>query len=273
VKRTLWRIAGTVAVTVGLAGIVLSTAAVVQVWKTAGALEREIPQALANLEDIVNSVHQQGATTVALLGTAREHVAFIGTSVEDLSNRARERPAVTILETLDEDIGWRLDNAEEFVLSMQISMRSMSSALLVLDSLPFFAPRLASTADPQQPQLRSVATSLTETADLLDQVSRAIERARSGQAIAPNQLVQLQETLRRVDDRLEAVQNEIGEFSQRVEQTGEKLAALRRDVPRWINSTALVATVFFVCFGFSQLSLVLHGCRWVSQPGSGRAGG
>lgn len=263
-RNFIKRIAGLVAAAVGATGAVLSVLAIVQAWTIADRLSREIPEVLAHLEAIADSVREQGESTVSLLETARERVASISIAVEELSKKAGERPTTaSILEALEPDIEQRLESAEEVILAMQNSIRSMSSALLLLDSIPFFKPWIAPAEGQDESHLKTVATSLTETADLLGQATEAVTRVRSGQTISPQQLAQLQETLVRVDRGLGDVESEIRLFSGRVEQTGSQLTRLREEVPGWIHNSALIATGFFVCFGFSQLSLLLHGWQWL----------
>ena len=265
-KQTLTRIAGAAAVAVGLAGIVLSVLGVVYAWSTADQLRRVVPEQLGRLQTLVDSVHEQSEATGTLLQTARERVNAVSAAIEELSRRDEQQPATaSILQTLDEDIGQRLQHADEFVISMQGSMRSLSNALLLLDSLPFFSAPVISAEEPRNRHWKSVATNLTEAADLLDEVRRIVGRIRSGQKVSPQQLAQVQESLGRIDGQLDSVQSEIRGFSQRAQETSAELRALRAAVPRWINRTAVAVTVFFTCFGFSQISLLLHGWQLLKR--------
>jgi hypothetical protein len=137
----------------------------------------------------------------------------------------------------------------------------MSSGLLLLDSVPFFSPRVDAIDIQAESPLAAAAITLNEIADLLDQVTDTIGRLRAEQPIGPRQLAQVQETLLLVDDKLYEVQSEVRQFSYRVERTGWQLAVLRQEIPVWLNQGAAVATLFLLCFGFSQFSLLLHGGR------------
>jgi chromosome segregation ATPase len=260
VKRFIKRVGGLAALAIGLTGAVLSVLAVNQAWVTAERLSREIPEMIGHLEAITNSTSQQGEATVALLGTARERIQSINATLEELSDTAGDKPVnTTILDTLEEDLGQRLETAEQFVASIQNSMRSMSSALLLLESIPFFAPRVPRGETPRESQLGAVAINLVETADLLDQVTRNIARVRAGQSIPPRQLAQLQGTIEQIDHRLQSTQSEIQHFSLRVELTGNKLSKWKEDALQWIDRSVAIASLFLVCFGCSQISLLLHG--------------
>lgn len=268
VKRILVRMAGLVTALVAAAGVVFSGLAVQQTWLAADQLSRDVPVVLEHLEAVVNSVHGQAEATVSLLDTALDRMQLIRDAAEELASRSSQRATTaTLLETLEEDIGQRLEIAEQFVVSMQASLRSTSQALLVLDSLPFVSTRLAPSGSQREGQLSSVATSLVGVADLLEQVTTTITRIRSEQALAPGQLEQVRSTLDRVDRELHAVQREISAFSQRVDDTGAQLESLQASIPQWIAGCAVAVTIFLVCFGFSQLSLLLHAFQLLDRPG------
>ena len=127
-KRIVLGIAGLTAAAVGLIGVVLSGVAIHQVWMTAEHVGHEVSAAIAQLEMIVGSVHQQSAATVGVLVTARERVSSIRSLMEELARQSEQRPTIArILESLEQDIGHRLEDADSFVVSMQASLRSMSS--------------------------------------------------------------------------------------------------------------------------------------------------
>lgn len=254
------RACGVVTLLVGAVGVILAAAAIAQTWRMAEQMRQAAPEALGHLEAITRSVNQQGEATVALLATTRTRVNEIRSPIAELSSRTQQVTTDSILEIVDEGIIQRLENAEEFARSMQTSMRGMSSALALLESLPFFPTRSASGVRGES-QWKAVADSLAEAADLLERISQMIARLRSGRTMSPEQLTQLRETLDGVDRELGEVQTEIHRFLKSVSATGAQVAALRRNVPAWINNTAVAVTVFFVCFGFSQLSLLVQGWR------------
>jgi uncharacterized phage infection (PIP) family protein YhgE len=252
------RFGGIVASIVGLAGIALAGLAIYEIWLTVERLYVEVPRGLDEVDQIVQSIHQQGQSTDALLETTRQHLVAIKIPVQQLASRNQRLSNADILSTLDEAILRRMENIEHFSLSMQNSMRSMSNALLILDSLPFLAQSPApQTKSPNQ--WKELAASLAQSADLLEEASRSVSRIRSGQDVAPQQMAQLAEVLDQIDVHLHKVQENIRQFSYTVEQTDRTIGTVKAIAPIWIERGAIVLTVFFVCFGFSQISLLVHG--------------
>ena len=210
----------------------------------------------------LDSLHRQGEATGDLLQGMRDHVRFISDAAEELANLSETRPAQpTLLENLEHDIHRRLEHTEEFVVSMQETLRTLGGALGLLESIPFFSPRMIAESAEREPPLRAVSRALDEAADQLEQLSGIIARIRVDQTLGPRQLAQVREILGRVDTELQEVQGEIGRLAERVEQTRGQLDPIREQVPQWVQQAGLVLSVFFVCFGFSQFALVVWGLR------------
>ena len=253
---------GLVAVCVGAVGIALSGFAIQYLWIGVQEFERQFPPVLDQVHATLDSLQEQGEATGNLLQGMRDHVGFISDAAEELANLSETRPAQsTLLENLEHDIHRRLEHTEEFVVSMQETLRTLGGALGLLDSIPFFTPRMSPESPHREPPLRAVSRALEEAADQLEQLSGIIARIRIEETLGPRQLAQVREILARVDSELQEVQGEIGRLAERVEGTRGQLAPLREQVPRWVQQAGLVLSVFFVCFGFSQFALVVWGLR------------
>lgn len=269
VKTSLKLLGGIVALVVGAAGATLAGSLIVQIRQTSARLEREIPQNLGHIEQIATSVRQQGEATTLVLETTRERVGFLGESIARLSNRLNDQDSTSsLLMVIDEDIDAQLDNAKQFVLSMQSSMRNLGSTLRLFDSVSLlghegFSPASQSGAAPNQTPLRSVAVGLTQTADLLDQVTLAINRLQSGESISPFQLSQIRFTLNQVDRELQRIKSEVARFSEEVGQTEAKFTHLKTRSPVWVRYVSNMVTLFLFCFGFAQMMVSVYGLRWI----------
>ncbi len=271
VKTNLKLLGGMAAVLVGAVGVALSCSLMLQIRQTSSRLEREIPQSLAHVEQIAQSVREQGEATTKVLQTTRERVGFLGESIARLSDKLSDKDsASSLLMVIDEDIDSQLNNAKQFVLSMQNSMRNMGSTLMLFDSMSLFGhegfSRSSQTDPARHPNpLRSVALGLTQTADLLDQVTHAINRLQSGESITPIQLSQIQFTLNQVDLELLRIKSEVNKFSEEVGQTETKFTHLKDRSPVWVRYVSNTISLFLFCFGFAQLMVCVYGLRWIGE--------
>lgn len=270
VKQTIKMLGGILSMVVGTVGVVLSLFLMLEIQEKANQLEREVPPTLDHAVHIANSVRQQGEATTKILNTTQERVATLGTTIENLSTKLNERDnPSSLLTVLDEDIDQQLDNAKQFVLSMQNSMRNLGNTLLVFDSMSLFgsSPVPNSQADTLQQNnpLQTVAVGLRQTADLLDQVTHGITKLQSGESISPRQLRKIQFTLTQVDKELIRIKTEVTKFSDEVAKTEQKLKNLQTEAPIWIRDVSRMTLLFLFCFGTSQLVLGLHGFRLVKE--------
>lgn len=271
-KPLIQIIGGALAVLVGAAGVILCVVIFVEIRPAANTLSREIPQNLGHAVQIAQSVRQQGEATTEILETTRERLVQLGNTIERLSERLAETETeTTVLQALDADIDLQLSNAKQFVLSMQNSMRNLGSTLLLFDSISIFANQRVSTPPGEQradSPIRTVAVGLTETADLFDQVTSAIDKLQSGQSIRPAQLDNVQATLARVDRELIRINAEVKGFSTEVAVTEYKFTKLQEDAPVMVNHVFNLASLFLLCFGCSQLMLGLFGVHFIRQARS-----
>jgi hypothetical protein len=267
VNRLIRRTLGAIAALVGAAGAIFSGAAVFGSWELADRLGREIPAAVADLERVVASVQRQGDATLGLIDAARDRVRFVGETVEELAGPAgeggRSDPS-PILEAIDPEIERRLESAETFIVAMQESLLSLNRALVMLDALPLLSRR----GSPGDRPFGSVAASLAEAAELLDEAMLTLERIRSGQALSARQLDQFRELLDEVDLALGDVRGQIDLFFDSLDQAGARLSRVRSASTTWIGRGAVASSCFFLCFGASQLSLMAHGLALLLARGS-----
>lgn len=270
VKQTIKLLGGMFSTVIGTVGVVLSGFFLMQIRETAHELEREVPQTLGHAVHIAESVREQGEVTTKILQTTRERVDYLGTTIESLSTKLSQRDnRSSLLTVIDEDIDLQLDNAKQFVLSMQTSMRNLGNTLLVFDSMSLLGTRPMSLSDDaslsSEHPLKTVAVGLRQTADLLDQVTLGITKLQSGESISPRQLLRIQYTLQQVDRELVRIKSEVKTFSDEVAKTERKLKNLKAEAPIWIGEISQMASLFLICFGASQLMLGLHGLRLVNE--------
>jgi hypothetical protein len=263
--------------TAGVVGLALCFFLVFEIRRTASQLEREVPENLEHIEQVAQSVRQQGEAATKVLESTRERVGFLGESIEQLSKKLSDRNAASSLfVVIDQDIDMQLNNARQFVLSMQNSMRNLGSTLLVFDSMSIFGgerfqrPGTAGAGREENP-VRSVAVGLTQTADLLDQVTRAITKLQSGESISPIQLGQIQYTLKRVDLELNRIKSEVSQFSGEVAETEAKFTKMKQNAPSGIRYVSNIVSLFLFCFGFAQLMLCGYGLQLVGEARRSRA--
>lgn len=254
------RIAAGVIVIVGTAGVAFTVYAIANTWSTADRMAREVPEAFAELERAVASVHRRGEMAISLLQTTRDQLGSIVVMVDELSHNREDRPFTSVLDRLDTEILERLERAEEFVRSMQSTLESAGGALLLLESMPFLGARVSPSQATSQGDVKSLASNLTEVSKGLEQATRILSEIRTSGTVDPARVAQIQVVLNQVDAYLNRIQSDIEDLSGQANVLAIRLADIVNNSGRWIGKAAALCTLFFVCFGFSQLHLLIHAC-------------
>jgi hypothetical protein len=187
-------------------------------------------------------------------------------ALEELSRSGGDQPIPDALrQSLERTVVVPLRNMEDLIVSSQNTMRSLSNALLVLDSVPLFSlARSQRNADGERP-LRSVATSLEETADLLHQILQSVTDIRPAQKLSSEQLSRPLTALTTARTRLDGVRGLASHVSLKLENAQASVAMCRERATDWLGYGSVAATLVCVCFGFTQISLLLKGVRLVSE--------
>ena len=256
-KRLLQRTVSLLMALVGVFGVAFSGYAVRQIWSTADRMGREIPAAIGQLESVGRSVHRQGEKAVDVLQTTRGRLSTIQDTVEGLPRSREDRQVTTVLNRLDAEVVEHIERAEEFVRSMRSSLEGASRAVLLLESIPFLGPRVSSPSAASEENLTSLAGSLSEVSGGLGQLTRILAEIRTSRRVDPSNLAQLTSILEEVDEQLGRIQADIEVLSTETNAVVLSLAGARRRSERWIQRTAALCTLFFVCFGCSQLHLLV----------------
>ena len=263
--RRMKRSAGALIILVGAIGAVFSGYAIREIWLTAEQLRAVIPKAIGELETAGQSIHHQGEAAGNVLQTTRNRLNSILETVEALSENRTDRQVVTVLNRLDAEVVERLERAEEFVRSMQSSVESAGRAALLLESVPFLRPRVSSTTVGEESHLTTLASSLTQISEGLGQMKRILTEIRTSRNVDPANLVQFTDILQGVDEQLLRIQRDIDSFSTEINTLLVRLAEARSHSGYLIKRMAIFGSVFFVCFGISQLHLLVHGWRYLSS--------
>lgn len=249
-----------IAIAIGALGTVLSVQVCRYSWSTAESVNRATEETCSQLEAVVGSVHEQSVAAVSIVSVASDRVQSVRASVGSLAGEDEQNGQVpsSYLKELDEEVLRRLAAAEEFVVTMQETLRNTGSALMVLDSLPLFSRKLMPQVESRETQLQTLAASLTELSDLLEQATRVLTEIRTDSSVDPKQLAQIEKAFARVEQKLTELEGEATEFSERLGEFQSRISDLRISIPQRVERFTMLATIFFVCFACSQLGLMAY---------------
>lgn len=250
-------------IAIGVLGTALSVVGIAETRSVAGRLERDLPIAIGRADTVVAASLQRAIWAVEFIQTTRHRLAEIQEMVDEFSYG--EGRLTNLLDRLDVDVIERLTRAEEFVRSLQSGLQSASSMVVLLESLPFLAPRGAPPVPSGNSNTQSLASDMAVIDRTLQLIAEALADIRSEGAADPKQIALLQKALAGVDEQVQDVQRSLEEVSGEFASLEQTLSRAKRTSVQRIRRVALFAHTFFLCFAASQMRLAWRGIRAIGR--------
>jgi hypothetical protein len=269
--KPMKRLVGFLLALVGGAGFVLCAVGIYFTWSTARSLRGEVPQAMERLESVGRHVQTHGEAAVHVVETTRARLGSILVTVEELSQNPEDRTDSVVFDRLDAEVVDRLERAKDFVRSLQDGLDSAGRALMMLESIPLVGLQSRRPAAGES-STSKLSTNLTDISHDLDQLLEGLSTLEARRSLEPAESQRLQTTLTELDGELARVAADLSQFSADAGAFSDEFAAVRSRAAKVIEQTAIACTVFLVCFGCSQLHLLIGACRMMSgTPARGAA--
>jgi hypothetical protein len=259
------RLCGLLAAMVGLTGIVLSALGALYVLRIGGWLDRNAQPRLAKVEETLAFLSAELQATQSNLDAIKVRLEEMHPDLEELARReGRGGVPDSLRQSLERSVIAPLQNTEDMMLSAEQTMRSLSNAALVLDSVPLFSLKRGGGPAGGERPLKTVAGNLEESANSIRQMLQSLGNIRAGQNLSPEHAARPLKALTQLQSALGSVEGHVEEMSARFEEARANVAWTRQSADRWILYGRVIAMLVCVCFGFSQASLLLQGCRAVA---------
>jgi multidrug efflux pump subunit AcrA (membrane-fusion protein) len=213
-------------------------------------------KALSQLEQIDTQL-SQAQTALGDAQTEIERTLRIVDSAEQtLASLSDELAQAKVLfdefdQTMGEKLIPGLESSRDRLNSVRSTLEDLRTKLEEVNSLPFVDLNLPGD---------ELLGNLIETVNSMDsQISRMQGLAEKASTFAGDVSYlmggDLSETRQHLEDFLTVVQ----QYNRKVTGWRAQIATLRESLPGWINTAAIVLTVFLLWFAVSQFGLILHG--------------
>ena len=251
---------GVLSMGVGLTGVVLSIFCVVMLWR----FEALISQRASEFGELTISVRENADEYVGqaerVLGQMQKKVGVLRQCAETVSkDTAQNREVAPIIERLDAELIRELREARSILTSIQSGSDGLNEAIQQFELIVSPMRMLGKSGEIDgDSDLRALSRSLTEVSQLIQQVINFVTRMEQ-QGITDKQAQQMKQAVIRLGEVLEQGRLRLTSFQESLHKASSNLEEKREQIPRWTHMTAIVCTVFFVCFGFTQIHLIENG--------------
>lgn len=153
--------------------------------------------------------------------------------------------------TLEQQLLPGLKTSREKIEQVKSSLLELRANVAKINALPFTKLNLPSD---------KLLNDLIASADLLDvQITQVEGLAKKASTFMEDASYLMEGDLTETKDTLQSFLTVVREYDQKFTGGREQLAVLTGSLPGWIHTAALSLTIFLFWFGFSQLSVILHG--------------
>jgi hypothetical protein len=242
---------------IGISAIMLglSIAGIVLVWIYKEPLTREaitrlkaVDTELAQAQTALQNAQTELERTLRVVKMAEKTLA---TLKDDLAQAKELFGAVN--GTLDEQLIPSLKATREKVLQAKSTLQDLRTSLEQINSLPFINLNLPGDA---------LLVSWIEIADSIEaQITQVEDLTQKASTFMSDMSYLSGGDLSETKQGLENFLVVVNEYDQKLAGWRAQVAGLIQSLPGWVETASVSLTVFLLWFGFSQLSLILHGLR------------
>ncbi len=264
----LKRAFGCVTILVAISGITLTGSAVVLLWQLAPIVSRQAIEIADLAIEVKDRVDQHIGQAEKVVVTMQQNVSALKTYADDVSDDPeRSRVVMPLLQKLDEEIVRNLGDVRRLLESVRSGTAMLDNAVKTFDSLS--AP-MRLFRQPAQPRdnsdIAAFSQSLAESADVMDQVIALVQQMEQ-QGVSDEQALALKQMASRLGETLESGGVWLGSSRSFLQATRDAVVMKRGQVASWTNTAATFATVALVCFGFTQIQLLVFAWSLLARKG------
>jgi hypothetical protein len=200
--------------------------------------------------------------------TMQQNVSALKKCAADVSdNPEQSRVVVPLLQKLDEEIVRNLGDVRRLLESIRSGTAMLDNAVRTFDSLSAPVRLFRRPAQPSDnSEIAEFSQSLAEAADMMDQVIEMVQQMEL-QGVSEEQALALKQLVSRLGEKLEHGHVWLGSCRNFLQVTRDTVVIKRGRVASWTNTAAAFFTVALVCFGFTQIQLMVFAWPLLAMKG------
>ena len=256
----LKRILGTLAIGLGLIGLVASVTAIIGIWPASRYLTSQAIQIIESIEPIFTSIGDGLDQVEANLQKARNEIKEVRSAAENVADKGEQSdPADRAkLEATFVKMAQWLEKTEGLMEVLHAGTSTLLNCYEVVTNLPLVWENNASIDPALLKNIQEASQTIEKTSSTLQSIQKQITEIGNNNDVQENALKVAALTVE-IDTGLASLENHISQSKQQVEQTRGKLSDLKQSISFWGTAGPVVCTLLLVWLGLSQWSLMVHG--------------
>ncbi len=245
-------LAGTL-ITLSSIFVVLSIVGICMVWIYNGPLTREstgrlqeIDSQLAQIQGDLQNAKLEVERALRIIGSAEQALESLTQQTTDAKQLLEE-----VNSTLDDDLIPGLETTRKKIDGVRITLEDLRVALEKVNELPF--------VDLNLPGDELLANIIAGVDSLDTEIGNVQDLAKRASTFINDTSYLLGGDFNETKQHLQELLKVLDDYGLKVTDWRAQVKSLIKSLPGWIDRTSIILTIFLLWFGFSQLSLFLHG--------------
>jgi F0F1-type ATP synthase membrane subunit b/b' len=207
---------------------------------------KEIDGELARIQTDLQSAGQEVERALRIIEASEKALASLAQGTSDINQFLDE-----LNKSLDEELIPGLIKTRERIDQVRGTLEDLRIALEQINALPLL--------DLNLPGDELLAGIITEVDSLDTEMGNVQDLAQRASTFISDTSYVLGGDLKETKQNLQALQQTLKDYDQKVTDWRSQIRLLVDSVPRWIDNASIILTLFLIWFGLSQFSLILHG--------------
>lgn len=259
---------GSLTMLVAFCGIILTGSAVVLLWQLAPVVSRQVLEIADLAIEVKDRVDQHIGQAEQVVEALQQNVSSLKKCAADVSDDPEQsRVVVPLLQKLDEEIVRNLGDVRRLLESIRSGTAMLDNAVKTFDSLSAPVRLFRRPAQPSDSsEIADFSQSLAEATDVMDQVIEMVQQMER-QGVSEEQALAFKQLVGRLGERLQNGHVWLGSSRSFLQVTRDAVVMKRSQVASWTNTVTTFFTVAFVCFGFTQIQLMVFAWSLLAVKG------
>jgi methyl-accepting chemotaxis protein len=260
-NRPLNRIIGIVLIITAIFGFVFSAVGLVAVWRFKPSLTASLLESLEIAKSSLNTTAEGLAVAEESLNASIGSVTALQDTVEATATTLKDTtPMIATLQDLtSKDLPQALDSAQTSLQAAQESAKIIDSVLSALTSIPFVSPNLYNPPVPLHEALSQVSDSLVDLPDALSTIEESLNDTSANLEEMQADIELIAADIRGIQDSMQDAKTVIQDYQDLVDDLTVRAGRMEQRIPRWMNTSAIIATFLLVWAGIAQIGLLYQG--------------
>jgi len=255
------RVFGIVLIITAIFGLVFSIVGLVAVWRFKPPVTASLLESIQIAKSSLNTTAEGLAVAEESLNASIGSVTALQDTVDATAATLKDTtPMIATLQDLSRnDLPETLDSAQTSLQAAQESAKIIDSVLSALTSIPFVSPNIYNPPVPLHEALSQVSDSLIDLPEALSTIEESLNDTSANLEEMQADIELIAADIRGIQDSMEDAKTVVQDYQDLVDDLTVRAGRMEERIPRWVNTTAIMATFVLVWAAIAQIGLFYQG--------------